>query len=176
MHPSSINNMKKARKLIKDYVKPGMTILDVGGRALNPNGDRSYRPIWEDVAKDYYVADIVNGYNVTHHMPGPYIIPLLEESVDLVVSGQTLEHVKNPFRSVREMKRCMKIGSYIILIAPSRGKYHDSIDCWRFMDDSFKAIAEEVKLEVVADWVDREAPDERSQRWQDHVFIGKRTE
>jgi ubiquinone/menaquinone biosynthesis C-methylase UbiE len=176
MHPSSINNMKKARDMIRAHIKENMTILDVGGRALNPGLDRSYRPIWQDVAENYYVADIVAGYNVTHHMPGPYTIPLEDQSVDLVVSGQTLEHVKNPFRSVAEMKRCMKVGACIILIAPSTGKYHDSIDCWRFMDDSFPAIAEEVSLKVIAHWVDRSAPDERSQRWQDHVFIGQRTE
>jgi hypothetical protein len=42
------------------------------------------------------------------------------------------------------------------------------------MDDGFKAIANDVGLEVVADWVDRSAPDERSRKWADHVFIGKK--
>ena len=107
-------------------------------------------------------------------MPGPYTIPLEDESVDLVVSGQTLEHVKNPFRSVTEMTRVLKTGSHIILIAPSAGPRHDSIDCWRFMHDSFKAIAEECGLKVVLDYVDTGPWEERSARWKDHVFIGKK--
>lgn len=176
MHPSSINNMKRARDLLGSRIGTDLTILDVGGRALNPDKDRSYKAIWQDVTahKKYYVADIVNGHNVTHHMKEPYSIPLPDESVDLVVSGQTLEHVKNPFRSVAEMKRCMKKGAFIILIAPSTGPFHDKVDCWRFLEDSFKAIAEDVGLKVIADWIDREAPDERSQRWKDHVFIGQK--
>ena len=176
MHPSSVENMKKSRKIVeaRGGVKDKMVILDVGGRALNPDKDRSYKAIWEDVAEKYHVADIVDGHNVTHHMKEPYSIPLPDESVDLVVSGQTLEHVKNPFRSVAEMKRCMKKGAYIILIAPSTGPRHDSIDCWRFLDDSFKAIADEVGLKTAADWIDKSAPDERSQRWKDHVFVGQK--
>ena len=42
------------------------------------------------------------------------------------------------------------------------------------MDDSFKAIADEVGLKVVDDWVDLNAPDERSRRWKDHTFIGRK--
>jgi hypothetical protein len=72
------------------------------------------------------------------------------------------------------MTRVLKSGGYIILIAPSAGKYHDSIDCWRFMDDAFQAIAEEAGLETVTDYVDRSQPDERSRRWADHVFVGRK--
>jgi hypothetical protein len=76
---------------------------------------------------------------------------------------------------IDEMKRVLKVGSYMIIIAPSAGRRHDAVDCWRFMDDSFKAIAEDIgDLEVVADWIDRNAIDERSSQWKDHVFIGKK--
>ena len=175
MHPSSMENMKRARDLLGNRIASNIEILDVGGRALVKDRDRSYRSLWEDKAKEYYVADLMDGHNVTHPMPGPYELPFSEETVDLIVSGQTLEHVKNPFRLVAEMNRVLKKGGYMILIAPSRGKYHDSIDCWRFMDDAFAAVAEEVgNIETVADWVDRSAPDERSSQWGDHVFVGKK--
>ena len=94
--------------------------------------------------------------------------------IDFIVSGQMLEHCRNPFRSVAEMTRVLKPDHYIVLIAPSAGKYHDNPDCWRFMNDAFKAIANEVGLKVVADWVDLDAPDERSRAWKDHVFIGQK--
>jgi hypothetical protein len=42
------------------------------------------------------------------------------------------------------------------------------------MDDGFQAIAEEVGITTIADWVDREAPDERSRKWADHVFLGQK--
>jgi len=175
MHPSSIENMKKAKTLLGSRIGKQITVLDVGGRALKVDQERSYKPIWESVSENYWVADLEKGHNVTHPMPAPYTLPLDDESVDLVVSGQTLEHVKNPFRSVAEMVRVMKKDAYIILIAPSAGPRHDSIDCWRFMDDSFKAIAEEVGLKVIADWIDTNPKwEERSARWKDHVFIGQK--
>jgi SAM-dependent methyltransferase len=174
MHPSSIDNMKKARGYIESSLRPDMTILDVGGRALHKDKDRSYMPIFSDVAKDYWVADIIDGIGVTHHMKEQYTLPLDDESVDLLVSGQTLEHVKNPFRLVADMKRVLRKNGYMILIAPSAGRRHDAIDCWRFMDDSFKAIAEEVGLAVIEDWVTRSGYPERSSQWADHTFIGKK--
>jgi ubiquinone/menaquinone biosynthesis C-methylase UbiE len=106
-------------------------------------------------------------------MPGPYTIPSSDNFYDLIVSGQTLEHVKNPFRLVAEMKRVLKLNGFMILIAPSSGPRHDLIDCWRFMDDAFKAIAEETDLTVVEDWIYLEHP-KSARVWNDHVFIGQK--
>ena len=172
MHPSSLNNMKLVRSKYLTDLKPGLKILDVGGRGLN--SDRSYRRIFEDLKPEYFIADIAEGDGVTHVMSGPYSLPFETSSIDLIVSGQTLEHVKNPFRLVNEMKRVLKKGCLMVIIAPSSGPKHDSIDCWRFMNDAFAAIAEETKLTVIADWIDRSAGDERSRRWADHIFVGQK--
>jgi SAM-dependent methyltransferase len=169
MHQTSIDNMKKAVKLLN--LKDKMTVLDVGGRGLGE--DRSYYHIFKDLAEMYHIADIVAGENVTHVMPGPYTIPSSDNFYDLIVSGQTLEHVKNPFRLVAEMKRVLKLNGFMILIAPSSGPRHDLIDCWRFMDDAFKAIAEETDLTVVEDWIYLEHP-KSARVWNDHVFIGQK--
>ncbi len=170
MHQSSLDNMRKALSFID--ISKKLTILDVGGRGLK--GDRSYRSIFEAYINEYHIADILEGENVTHVMPAPYVIPSPDNFYDLIVSGQTLEHVKNPFRLVQEMKRVLKPNGYIVLIAPSAGPRHDLVDCWRFMDDSFKAIAEEVDLKVVANWIDSSTSDKKSVPWRDHVFVGQK--
>jgi ubiquinone/menaquinone biosynthesis C-methylase UbiE len=162
--------MKKALTYLdmsKKYV-----ILDVGGRGLE--GDRSYRSVFENNIISYHIADIQEGENVTHVMPAAYVIPSDDNYYDIIVSGQTLEHVKNPFRLVAEMKRVLKPNGFLILIAPSTGHRHDIIDCWRFMDDSFKAIAEETELKVVANWIDNTTDDKKSMPWKDHVFVGQK--
>jgi SAM-dependent methyltransferase len=169
MHPSSIENMKKAVALLN--LNNNLNILDVGGRGLGE--DRSYYHIFKNIASVYHIADIVPGENVTHIMPSEYSIPSKNEFYDLIVSGQTLEHVKNPFKLVLEMKRVLKTNGFMILIAPSTGPRHDIIDCWRFMDDSFKAIAEETDLKIVANWIDT-ATDKASRKWNDHVFVGQK--
>lgn len=152
--------------------KSNLKILDVGGRDLNK--DRSYKSIFENITHEYHIADIVPGEMVTHLMTDLYTIPSNDNYYDLIVSGQTIEHVKNPFKLVAEMKRVLKNNGFIILIAPSTGPRHDIIDCWRIMDDGFKSIAEDVGLEVVDDWIDKTATDKKSMPWNDHVFIGRK--
>ncbi len=172
MHPSSINNMRKIRDQFLRLPDRAL-VLDVGGRGLT--SDRSYRHLFDGRCADYRVADICAGLGVTDIMPGPFTIPFPDQTFDLVVSGQMLEHSCNPFKSVAEMKRVLKIGGYLALIAPSTGPWHDSQDGWRFLKDAFRFIAEDVGgMEIIADWIDETAPDERSARWRDHVFVGKR--
>jgi SAM-dependent methyltransferase len=170
MHLSSLQNMQTAIAKIK--IKSNLKIMDVGGRDLSV--ERSYYSILKSYASEYHIADICNGPNVTHLMSEPYSIPSDDEYYDLIVSGQTLEHVKNPFRLVSEMKRILKTNGHMILIAPSTGKRHDINDCWRFMDDAFRAIAEECELETVDDWITNNSADKGSQNWNDHVFIGRK--
>lgn len=172
MHPSSLNNMQLVRSKFLQNLPKNLTILDVGGRGLGK--DRSYKNIFLDLSPTYNIADIVDGEGVTHVMPDPYTLPFFDNSIDLIVSGQTLEHVKNPFKMVNEMTRVVKLNSYIIIIAPSAGPRHDAIDCWRFMDNAFQAIAEETNLKIVADWIDKDSKDERSLQWKDHVFVGQK--
>jgi SAM-dependent methyltransferase len=181
MHPSSLKNMREVREKYLSFLSGNLTIVDIGGRGLDMSQpwmkgqeDRSYYDIFRDLEPIYYIADIEPGPGVTHVMPGPYTLPFEDNSVDLIVSGQMLEHCKNPFRSVAEMKRVLKPNCYMVLIAPSMGKRHDVIDCWRFMDDAFKAISEEVGLKIVADWVDRKKHNDRSDLLQDHVFVGRK--
>lgn len=181
MHPSSLKNMRHVRDTYLSDLQSGIKIVDVGGRGLDLSQpwmkgqeDRSYYDIFRDLDPEYCIADIVDGPGVTHVMPGPYTLPFDDNSIDLIVSGQMLEHCKNPFRSVAEMKRVLKPGCKLALIAPSMGKRHDVIDCWRFMDDAFKAIAEEVELTVIADWVDRTKHNDRSDLLQDHIFVGSK--
>ena len=175
MHPSSMNNMRLVRdRHLLHLTRPAL-ILDVGGRGLQ--SDRSYRSLFEGNYSNYFVADISDGLGVTHVMPGPYTLPFDDNTFDLIVSGQMLEHSSNPFKSVAEMKRVLKVGGYLALIAPSAGPRHDSQDGWRFIDDAFRFIAEDIGgIEIIADWIDKTAPDDRSAKWKDHVFVGRKTE
>ena len=76
MHPSSINNMKHAIEII-GVKKKGVSlkILDVGGRSLSTEKDRSYKQLFENDYSEYCIADIANGPGVTHIMPSEYSLP-----------------------------------------------------------------------------------------------------
>lgn len=169
-----MRNMSLVKSQHLKHIDATSIILDVGGRGLA--SDRSYHSLFPN--STYYVADIEDGRGVTHKMPGPYTLPFDDDTFDLVVSGQMLEHCSNPFKSVNEMKRVLKPNAYIVLIAPSAGPRHDKQDGWRFMNDAFKFIVKDIgNMQIVADWIDKGpfAPNDRSSRWRDHVFVGKKT-
>ena len=115
MHPTSMENMRLAKTKIPDLGN-NITIVDVGGRGTKQIPVRSYQKVFKDVYKHYYVADINEGPGVTHIMPEQYKLPFADNSIDLVVSGQTLEHVRNPFKMMTEIKRIIKPKRYMIII------------------------------------------------------------
>jgi len=176
MHPSSISNMKLIRPKYLQYLNQveNPKVLDVGG--LHNHPEKSYLRLFEDISGiEWVVADIVEHPSVDVVMTGPYSLPFSQETFDLVVSGQMLEHCSNPFKSVTEMKRVLKTGCMLALAAPSTGPRHDAQDGWRFLDDAFRFIAEDVGgIEIIADWIDTKAPDERSRKWRDHLFVGRK--
>ena len=178
MHPSSISNMKKVRDQHLQYLNniKNPKVLDVGGLYNNPT--KTYLRLFEDIPGiEWTVADIVENPSVDIVMTGPYSLPFEDNTFDLVISGQMLEHCSNPFKSVTEMRRVLKVGCRLALAAPSGGPRHDAQDGWRFMDDAFRFIAEDVGgIKIIADWIDKNAPDERSRKWQDHLFVGEKYE
>jgi SAM-dependent methyltransferase len=170
MHPSSMENMAKIRDKYLDIKANPLKVLDVGGFHNNP--DKTYQKIFDDIDDlVWIVVDIVKHPSVTVVMEDPLKIPFPDNSFDLVVSGQMLEHCCQPFKMVAEMKRVVKPDGYIAIIAPSIGHRHDKQDGWRFLDDAFRFIAEDVGLEIIADWIDNDSP-----KWKDHCFVGRKHE
>ena len=105
---------KQYAAYIYDLINP--RVIDVGGLYDVPH--KSYLRLYEDhPGIQWTVADIVAHPSVDMVMPGPYTLPFPDDHFDLVVSGQMLEHCRNPFRSVAEMRRVVRPGCMIIIIA-----------------------------------------------------------
>ncbi len=178
MHPASIAHMRDVRKKYLGYldnIAGPVVVCDDGG--LHNSPEKCYRSVFADLPRlDYKVCDIVEHPSVDHVKPSPFKLPFLAQTFDLVVSGQMLEHCQNPFKAVKEMKRVLKVGSCLVVIVPSTGPRHDAQDGWRFMDDAFRFIAEEVGgLSTVADDSDRSNDETtRSAHWHDHVWVARR--
>ncbi|MDD4478561.1 MAG: class I SAM-dependent methyltransferase [Mesotoga sp.] len=120
-------------------------VLDVG--SMDVNG--SYKPLFQD--HDYQGLDIAPGPNVDIVAPDPYDWPIEDNSFDVVISGQCLEHVEYPWRTVEEIARVLKPGGMCCIIAPSNGPEHRyPIDCYRYMPDGMKAMAKDAGLKVVS--------------------------
>ena len=147
MHKSSYQNMARA---VENYIAPQegkpLTILDIGAYDVNA----SYRPLFQRSGWTYQGVDIVAGPNVDVVLSSIYEFPFEPGSVDVIVSGQTFEHVEFFWQTWLEMVRILKPGGIIVLIAPSRGQEHRyPVDCWRFYPDGFRALGKLGKLDVL---------------------------
>jgi SAM-dependent methyltransferase len=133
-------------KYLSGKVNQPLTILDIGSYDVNA----SYRPLFNKPAWSYRGVDIAEGPNVDVVLKSVYEFPFAADSTDVVVSGQTFEHVEFFWLTWQEMVRVLKPGGHLILIAPSRGQEHRyPVDCWRFYPDGFRALGKLGHLEVL---------------------------
>lgn len=169
MHPSSFENMQKCyRRFVAGTeleARDRVAVLDVGGADVNG----SYRDVFRKSCFDYLGADIGEGEGVSIVLEDPYNIPLEDVSVDIVLSGQMLEHCEFFWQSFAEMIRVLKPDGFLFLIAPSAGPIHRyPVDCYRFYPDAFRALARFADRDVVDIWHDERGP------WNDLVGVFRR--
>ena len=153
MHSSSFDNMGRLLKkyITEEYLQnnPKPKLIDFGS-AIAKGTTQSYRDL-DIMSKFNYIGmDVFKGNNVDLVMEDPYIIPLEDNSVDIVISGQAFEHIEFFWLSFLEIVRIVKKGSYIIITAPSKGYVHrHPVDCWRFFPDAMPALAKWGKVELI---------------------------
>jgi cephalosporin hydroxylase len=145
MHPESYQEMSR---LVSTYLRPDqrLRVLDVGSYDVNG----TYRSLFANELWTYEGADLQVGPNVDHVLTDPYHWSLGNESFDVVISGQTFEHIPFFWLAWKEMVRVLHRDGLIFLIAPSSGWEHrHPVDCWRFYRDGFRALADLEHLEIL---------------------------
>lgn len=140
--------MKQFSEIVAANFKPPIRILDVGSYGVNG----TYKEIFSDEKRFIYTGlDLMPGPNVDYVPRDPYKWEGLEdESFDVIISGQAFEHIEFPWLTIMEMKKKLRKGGLICIIAPSRGPEHRyPVDCWRYYPDGFRALAKWAGLEVI---------------------------
>jgi SAM-dependent methyltransferase len=128
---------------IREAVHRLLNEIGSGGRGLNVGaGSTQLHPALINV-------DIV---------PGPTIevcasvenLPFPDETFDLVVSQELLEHVRDPFQAMQEMRRVLKKGGVIYCQVPFIIGYHPGpTDFWRFTRQGIRELVEKANLECL---------------------------
>ena len=148
-----------------------LLIMDLGSQDING----SYKEIFDSPRWNYQGLDMAPGKNVDIVLNDPYSwkeVP--DNSVDVLVSGQALEHIEFFWLTFQEIARVMKPGGLACIIAPSGGPEHRyPVDCWRFYADGFKALAKYTHLKVIfvrTQW-EKEGYKDGSDDWADTFMI-----
>jgi SAM-dependent methyltransferase len=175
VHQSSFDKMKAFRDgYLSEYRDAPLEILDIGSQ-IATRDQLNYRPLFDSPAWRYTGMDIVPGENVDKVVRDPYDWKEIStESFDVVLSGQTLEHVKFFWVTVLEIVRSLKEGGVACLIAPGAGVEHRfPVDCWRFYRDGMAALCEFAgvrHIEVYTQWKWLYYED-GSRIWQDSCVV-----
>ena len=122
MHATSFAMMEAFRP----HIPEGARVLDVGGADVNG----TYKPLFADC--DYGSLDF--------------------DGSDIVVDGYDwpIEHDPWFWVTMRNMARVLRRGGVVVLIVPSAGGVHrHPVDCYRFLPDAMKALADWAGLELL---------------------------
>jgi SAM-dependent methyltransferase len=137
----------------------GARVLEVG-----PDGfPSSYRSTVEAAGAspcEWHTLDLFRDARLTYVAESEYRFPIPDDSYDVVLSGQVIEHVRKPWIWIREIARVCRPGGLVITINPVSWPYHEApIDCWRVFPDGMKALYDDASLEVVLSvWGSLELP------------------
>lgn len=130
------------------YLQDIKTVLDVGiAGDVKPGGNYYLWPL-----PGYKTMDIDSRYNpdFVDDICNPQNTP--EESFDLVIVSNTLEHTWEPYEGILGAKKLCKSGGHIILDCPWLYPYHaedDFPDCWRISEDGMKHLIAKAGLELI---------------------------
>jgi SAM-dependent methyltransferase len=105
-------------------------------------GDPYYRCLFSTGAiSQYDVLDVVPGPAVTIVADIQNCPNVPDNTYDVIVCTQVLEHVANPFRAAAELRRILKPGGQLLLTVPAAYPYHAvPHDYWRYTRDSLQLL------------------------------------
>ncbi len=120
-------------EFIKSYLRPDDVICDIGSQGKNIPELKGHKLVTLDITADTgpdIVADITR-YNA--HIPDGHF--------DALLCTEVLGHVVEPFAAIRELKRIVKVGGYILITTPLNCRIHGPVpDCWRFTEFGLKVL------------------------------------
>lgn len=145
MHQSSKDLFKKHLDVHLPDKETSISVLDAGG----------YHLTYEEEMKDHNVSvydclDCREGGRANIVVKNPLDWDIANQ-YDVVISGQTVEHVHDMFSFVRNMERACKPGGLIIIVAPWLWHMHFCMgvdDCWRILPHGMRYLFTDVCQET----------------------------
>lgn len=133
----------------RGYFRPGLRVLEVGPDRF----PSTLRTRVDDDSIEWETLDLADSHDsaqLTHTAISEYEFPIDDETYDIVLSANVLEHVRCIWRWVPELARVCKTGGLVITINPVSWPYHEApVDCWRAYPEGMRALYEDASLTVL---------------------------
>ncbi|MCG8352919.1 MAG: class I SAM-dependent methyltransferase [Chloroflexales bacterium] len=113
-------------------------------------GDPYFRDCFaRDQITRYDIMDVIEREDVTIRADIQDCPEIADDTYDVIVCTQVLEHIPNPFKAVAELQRILKPGGRLLLTVPSSYPYHASPqDYWRYTRDSLQLLLDPLFKDV----------------------------
>jgi SAM-dependent methyltransferase len=99
---------------------------------------------FEPVVKCRYLATDIRPLGNVDFSADAATLPLADNSVDLILALELLEHVPQPLSVLRDIHRVLKPGGTVVISVPSTVPRHDDHDYWRFTAQGLAQLCSEV--------------------------------
>jgi SAM-dependent methyltransferase len=176
MHDSALDKLSTFRRAyLSAFEDAPLTVLDVGSAIADPTHDCN-RTIMQNARWTLQGLDIEAAPNVDIIVNEPYDwkeVPAA--SIDVVTCSQVFEHAEYFWITMLEIGRVLKTNGLAFINAPGSGPLHRyPVDCWRFYDDAFPALAKYASLDLIESQVQWAPAYRKSLKWRDATAIMQR--
>lgn len=142
-----IHHLKIIRASVRDYIYVASKIFINGMRVLDiaPQEHAGAKAFFTHVE----TLDIQDGadYKADICQNNSNIIP--NETFDIIICTEVLEHVANPFDAVKELKRMLKTGGCLFVTTPFNFRIHGPLpDNWRFTIHGLKELFKDWNYQI----------------------------
>ncbi len=101
-----LNSRLIFEKYATEYFPAGARVLEIRSRRF----PSAYRAMVDRGNLSWDTLDIHQNPSLTHVAPSEYSFPVPDDTYDVVVSGQVIEHVRKIWVWMREVVRVCKVG------------------------------------------------------------------
>jgi 2-polyprenyl-3-methyl-5-hydroxy-6-metoxy-1,4-benzoquinol methylase len=118
-------------RMIDKAIRPPATILDVAAAQGNFSlllAELGYEVTWNDIRRE--LADYVRlkyESGTVHFAPGNMFELDLQETFDVILITEIIEHVAHPDRFLGRVARMVKRGGYIVMTTPNGGYFRNKL-------------------------------------------------
>ncbi len=160
---------------LADFEDTPLTLLDVGS-AMVDGQKLANRTAMANDAWRMIGLDIEPGLNVDVVVADPYDwSEIASGSVDVVTCSEVFEHAEYFWITILEIARVLKPNGLAFITSPGGGPRHRfPVDCWRFYDDAFPALARYAGLNLVEAQVQWVPAYRKGIQWRDSSAVMQR--